>query len=89
MPKDWCNEYLLSFFSVPLTINRLSSQTIPGLVPAAPNGYNIIPPNPKIRLTSSGDLMPMMLDFSDAGTYTITSSVFNRASVVITLTVHG
>ena len=77
------------FSSVPLTINGLSPQTIPGLVPAVPNGYTITPPNPKINLTSSGDLMTMILDYSDAGTYTITSSDFKGASVVITLTVQG
>ena len=77
------------FFSVPLTINGLSPQTIPGLVPPVPNGYTITPPNPKINLTSSGDLMTMILDYSDAGTYTITSPDFNGASVVITLTVQG
>ena len=77
------------FFSVPLTINGLSPQTIPGLVPAVPNGYTITPSNPKINLTSSGDLMTMILDYSDAGTYTITSPDFNAASVVITLTVQG
>ena len=31
----------------------------------------------------------MILDYSDAGTYTITSPDFNGASVIITLTVQG
>ena len=79
----------VSSSSVPLTINGLSPQTISGLVPVAPNGYSITPSNPKITLTSSGDLITMILDYSDAGTYTITSPDFNGASVIITLTVQG
>ena len=75
--------------SVPLTINGLSPQTISGLVPIAPNGYSITPPNSKIELTSSGDLITTILDYSDAGTYTITSPDFNGANVMITLTVQG
>ena len=72
-----------------MTINGLSPQTISGLVPIAPNGYTITPPNPKINLTSSGDLKTMILDYNDAGTYTIISPDFNGASVIITLTVQG
>ena len=77
------------FFSVPLNINGLSPNTIHGLVPSAPNGYNITPPNSKINLTLSGDLITTILDYSDAGTYTITSPDFNGANVIITLTVQG
>ena len=84
-----CISLLVSPSSVPVTINGLSPQTVSGLVPAAPNGSTITPPNPKINLTLSGDLMTMILDYSDAGTYTITSPDFNGASVVITLTVQG
>ena len=42
-----------------------------------------------MQLTQSGNLLTMILDYSDAGTYTITSPDFNGASVVITLTVQG
>ena len=86
---ETCISLLVSPSSVPVTINGLSPHTVSALVPAAPNGSTITPPNPKINLTSSGDLMTMILDYSDAGTYTITSPDFNGASVVITLTVQG
>ena len=76
-------------FSVPLTINGLSPQTIPGLVPPAPNGYTITPSNSKINLTSSGDLVTMILSPGDSGTYTITSPNFNGAVIVIRFTVYG
>ena len=73
--------------SVPLAVNRLNPQTIPGLVPAAPNGYTITPPN-KITITSSGDLVTMTLSTGDSGTYTITSPNFN-GTIIIELTVFG
>ena len=74
--------------SVPLPVNGSTRQTISSLVPVAPNGYNIIPPNPKIILTSSGDLMTMILSPCDSGTYTITSPDFN-GTIIIELIVFG
>ena len=87
--KKLMYEYPLFFFLVPITINGLSPQSTPGLVPASPNGYNITPHNFKFDLDTSGSLITAVLDYSDAGNYTITSSDFNGASVIITLIVQG
>ena len=78
----------LLFTLVPVAINGLTPQTISGLVPVAPNGYTITPSNPKINLTSSGDLKTIKLSPGDSGTYTITSPDFN-GTIIIELTVFG
>ena len=72
-----------------LTISELFPQTIFSLVPSVPNGYTIAPANPRMNLTSSGDLITKLLVSIDSGTYTMTSPDFNGARNVLILTVHG
>jgi hypothetical protein len=53
------------------------------------NGYDISPNTSKISITNSGDLIIKMLEPSDSGTYTITSTDIPGGSISIELTGTG
>ena len=88
-----CKSSLLTVFSslicivyiASLQLNGLIPNTIPNFAPAVSSGYTISPSNPKIRLTSSGELVTDQLGPEDSGTYTFTSADLGGAILSISV----
>ena len=72
-----------------LSINYSDPQNIPNYAPSVSSGYTISPSNPRIRLTSSGELVTDQLGPEDSGTYTFTSPDLGGATLTISVNVLG
>ncbi|XP_003390255.2 PREDICTED: hemicentin-2-like [Amphimedon queenslandica] len=72
-----------------LSINHSAPQSISNFAPSVPSGYTISPSNPRIRLTSSGELVTDELGPEDSGTYTFTSPDLGGATLSISVNVLG
>ena len=65
------------------------SQTFSGFAPNVSNGYTASPSNPRITLSSSGELRHTVLVPEDTGTYRFTSPDLGGATLVINVFVYG
>uniref|UniRef100_A0A1X7SDL9 Ig-like domain-containing protein n=1 Tax=Amphimedon queenslandica TaxID=400682 RepID=A0A1X7SDL9_AMPQE len=72
-----------------VSINGSAPQSISNFAPSVPSGYTISPSNPRIRLTSSGELETDELGPEDSGTYTFSSPDLGGATLSIGVNVLG
>ena len=75
--------------SVPININESTPQTITNFVPSVSSPYVVMPNNPRINVTSSGDLIISGLSPDDTGIYTISSPDHGGATITITVALNG
>uniref|UniRef100_A0A1X7SGD9 Ig-like domain-containing protein n=1 Tax=Amphimedon queenslandica TaxID=400682 RepID=A0A1X7SGD9_AMPQE len=72
-----------------VSINGSAPESISNFAPSVPSGYTISPSNPRIRLTSSGELETDELGPEDSGTYTFSSPDLGGATLSIGVNVLG